>query len=188
MRYQRHVENFHQQHVKEVIEELAKLVRDEQIKEIILAGDETVIIPLLRGETSKELEEKIVGVLPLSVDTPEHEVLEASEKAIRQHDTLQDQEKIEHLFEENYDDGLGVTGVEKTLTALSNGQVQERLRHGDHGVGQPVGPAHVSHLGRKLVRLRRRRRCLRECRRGQSCKRKSEKNGAHGTSPEGQKQ
>jgi peptide chain release factor subunit 1 len=125
MRYQRHLENFHQQHAKEIIEELGKIVRDEQIKQVVLAGDETVIIPLLRGEMPKELDEKVVEILRLNIDTPEHEILEASQKAVFQHHTLQDQEKVDHLFEENYDGGLGVTGVERTLTALSNGQVQE---------------------------------------------------------------
>ncbi|MDQ3089148.1 MAG: hypothetical protein M3Q78_11215 [Acidobacteriota bacterium] len=130
-RYQRHVENFHLHHAKEVVEELAKIVRDEQIKNIVLAGDETVIIPLLREHLPKELDEKVVGVLRLNIDAPEHELLEEAQKAIRQHDTLKDMEKIDRLFEENYDGGLGVVGVEKTLAALSNGQVQELFLSAD---------------------------------------------------------
>lgn len=125
VRYQRHLENFQQQHAKEVVEELDKIVRKDGINQIILAGDEAVIIPLLRAELSKELEEKLVGVLRLNVHTPEAELLEAAEKAIRQHDAIADREKIDNLFEQNYDAGLGVVGVEKTLEALSNGQVQE---------------------------------------------------------------
>lgn len=124
-RYQRHIENFHQQHAKEVVEELASIVRDEQIKQIILAGDEKVIIPILRAELPKELEEKVVDVLRLNVDTPEKELFEAAEQAIHQNNTLVDKEKIDNLIEENYDGGLGVAGVEKTLEALSNGQVME---------------------------------------------------------------
>ena len=64
-------------------------------------------------------------MLRLNVNTPEHELMEAAEKAIRQHDTLVDKEKIDYLKEQNYDDGLGVVGAEKTLAALSNGQVLE---------------------------------------------------------------
>jgi peptide subunit release factor 1 (eRF1) len=124
-RYQRSVENFHQQHAKEIVDELAKLVRDEGIDQIVLCGDEAVIIPLLRAEMPKEVDEKVVEVLNLNIDTPEHELLEAAEQAIFQNQTLVDKEKIDNLFEQNYDDGLGVTGVEKTLAALANGQVQE---------------------------------------------------------------
>ncbi len=125
MRYQRHNENFHQQHAKEVVEELAKIVREDHISQVILAGDEAVIIPLLRAELPKELEEKVIDILRLNVNTPEQELFEAAEQAVHQHDTLVDKEKIDNLIEQNYDDGLGVTGVEKTLAALSNGQVQE---------------------------------------------------------------
>jgi peptide subunit release factor 1 (eRF1) len=124
-RYQRSVENFHQQHAKDIVEELEKLVREEGIDQIVLSGDEAVIIPLLRAEMPKEVDEKVVEVLNLNIDTPEHELLEAAEQAIFQNQTLVDKEKIDNLFEQNYDDGLGVTGVEKTLAALSNGQVQE---------------------------------------------------------------
>ena len=131
MRFQRHIENYHLHHAKEIVEELAKIVRDEQINKIVLAGDETAIIPLLREQMPQELDEKIAGVLRLNVNTPEHELLGEAEKVIRQHDTLQDKEKIDRLFEENYDGGLAVVGVEKTLAALSNGQVQELFLSAD---------------------------------------------------------
>lgn len=125
MRYQRHLGNFHLLHAKEIVEELAKIVRDDNIKQIILAGDETGIIPIIREQLPKELEEKVIDVLRLNVNTPEHELFEAAEKAIRQNDMLVDKEKIDYLNEQNYDNGLGVAGAEKTLAALSSGQVQE---------------------------------------------------------------
>ena len=124
-RFQRHIDNFHKQHAKEVIEELDKIVRDENINQIILVGDETVIIPLLKDELSDFLEEKIAGTIRLNIDTPEHELLEECEKEIHRYDTLADKEKIDKLMEQNYDEGLGVTGAEHTFAALANGQVQE---------------------------------------------------------------
>ncbi len=125
MRYQRHNDEIHQKHAKEVIEELAEIVREDNIKQIILAGNEVVVIPLLKEELTKDLEEKIVGTIRMDIKTPEKEILEAAEQAIKQHDTLKDTEKIDYLKEQNYDDGFGVTGVAKTLRALENGQVQE---------------------------------------------------------------
>jgi peptide subunit release factor 1 (eRF1) len=130
-RYQRSVGNFHREHAREVIAELDKIVREEPIEGIILSGDETVIIPILKSEMSKELEEKVVEVLNLNIDTPEHELMEAAESAFFGYQTLADKEKIDNLFEQNYDDGFGVTGVEKTLAALGNGQVQELYINAD---------------------------------------------------------
>lgn len=127
MRYQRHIDNFHKQHAKECIEEMEKLVRDDNINRIILSGNEAVIIPLLRGEMSKEMDEKVIDVLSLPVTTSEDELFEATQEVLQKYNSVSDMEKVEKLLEQNYDGGLGVVGVEKTLEALQNGQVQELL-------------------------------------------------------------
>ena len=124
-RYQRHIENFHQQHAKEVIEELGKIVNNDRIDRVVLVGDEAVIIPLLRAEMSDELNQKIVGTLSMNANTPEHEVIEAARDTVARHDSEADKEKIDHVLDVNYDGGVGVTGFENTLSALLNGQVQE---------------------------------------------------------------
>ena len=126
-RYQRHSENYHLHHAKEVIDNLERLVRDERIEHVMLAGDEQVIIPLLREQMSKELAEKVVDVLSLGIDTPEHELIEETLNAYRRHNSLTDMEKVEHLIGEYQRDGLAVAGVPQTLAALSNGQVEELL-------------------------------------------------------------
>jgi peptide subunit release factor 1 (eRF1) len=59
------------------------------------------------------------------VNTPEHEIFEAAQKVVAEHDAESDRERIEYLNEVNYEDGVGVTGFAETLTALFNGQVQE---------------------------------------------------------------
>jgi peptide chain release factor subunit 1 len=125
MRFQRHVENFHKQHAKEVIAELERLVSDEHIESVILAGDETIIIPLLRDEMSKELSDKVIGTIPLNVHTPEYEVLEAAVAEMHRRATFEDLKKIRLLEEQNYEGGRGVMSFENVLSALLNGQVQE---------------------------------------------------------------
>ena len=125
MRYQRHIENFHQQHAKETVEELNKLIHKDGIDRIVLIGDQSVIIPLLREEMPKELGDKIIDSLPMNVGAPEHEIAQAAREAVAKHDAELDKQKIDYLFEVNYDDGVGITGVDKTLAALFNGQVQE---------------------------------------------------------------
>ncbi|HET7112018.1 MAG TPA: Vms1/Ankzf1 family peptidyl-tRNA hydrolase [Pyrinomonadaceae bacterium] len=126
-RYQRHEENYHLHHAKEVVDALERTVREEQIEHVILAGDEAVVIPLLREQLPKELEEKVIDVLSLGIDTPEHELLEETLTAFRRHDSLTDIQKVERLLGEFRGDNLGVAGVPDTLAALSNGQVEELL-------------------------------------------------------------
>lgn len=125
MRYQRHTKNYHLHHAKEVIDNLERLVRDERIEHVILAGDEETIIPLLRAEMSKELSARVIDVLSLGIDTPEHELVEATLDAYRKHDIQTDKDKVEQLIGEYQRDGLAVAGVPQTLAALSNGQVEE---------------------------------------------------------------
>lgn len=126
-RYQRHTENYHLHHVKEVVEALERTVREENIEQIILAGDEAVVIPILKEQMPKELEEKVIDVLSLGIDTPEHELLDESLTAFQRHDSLTDMEKVERMLGQFRGDDLAVAGVPDTLAALSNGQVEEVL-------------------------------------------------------------
>ena len=106
---------------------LETIMRDEGIEDVILAGDEATVIPLLRDQMSKELAEKVIDAVSLGIDTPEHEVLETSLNLFRRHDSVTDMEKVERLLNEYRADDLGVAGVPETLAALSNGQVEEML-------------------------------------------------------------
>ena len=126
-RYQRHEQNYHLQHAKEVVDMLERIGRDEGIEQIILAGDEAVVIPMLREQMPKPLEEKVIDALTLTINTPEHELLEESLTAFQRHDSLTDMQKVERLLNEYRADDLGVAGVPETLAALSNGQVEELL-------------------------------------------------------------
>lgn len=126
-RYQRHEEQYHLQHAKEVIDVLARIVRDEAIENVILAGDEATVIPILREQMPKDLSEKVVDVLSLGIDTPEHELVSQSLDAFHRHDTLSDVQKVERMMNEYRADDLGVAGVTETLAAVSNGQVEEML-------------------------------------------------------------
>jgi stalled ribosome rescue protein Dom34 len=126
-RYQRHEENYHLHHAKEVVDALERTVRDEKIEQVILAGDEAVVIPILKEQMSKDLQEKVIDVLSLGIDTPEHELLEETLNAFRRHDSLTDMEKVERLLGEFRGDNLAVAGVPDTLAALTNGQVEEML-------------------------------------------------------------
>ncbi|HEX4951508.1 MAG TPA: Vms1/Ankzf1 family peptidyl-tRNA hydrolase [Blastocatellia bacterium] len=125
-RYQRHTENIHLHHVKEVVETLERIVREEQIEDVLRAGDE-VIIPVMREQMPSALKEKIVDVLRLDVNTPEHEVLQTTLERMREKDADDDVAKVERLLNEYRSGGLAVVGVEPTRAALEMGQVDELI-------------------------------------------------------------
>jgi peptide chain release factor subunit 1 len=140
MRYQRHVDNYHLHHTKEVVEMLERVVREEGTEHIILAGDE-VIIPLLREHLPVHLEESVIDILRLDIRTPEHEVLKETMEVLREHNLQSDAEKVRHLLDEYRAGGLAVVGFSDTARALEQGQVDELLLsasareiHADAGV------------------------------------------------------
>jgi peptide chain release factor subunit 1 len=125
MRYQRHVDNYHLQHAKEVVEMLDRVVREEGAEHIILSGDD-VIISLLREYLPDRLRQKVIDVLRLEVRTPEHEVLKATMEALREHNVQTDAQRV-RLLDEYRAGGLAVVGLRDTAKALEQGQVDELL-------------------------------------------------------------
>lgn len=146
-RYQRRTENVHTKHAKEVVDVLERVVREEQIEHILLAGDE-VIIPLLRAQMPHALAAKVIDVVRLDMTTPEHAVLQATLEVVQEQNAQDDVHKVERLLDEYRADGLAVIGVHNTLQALVNGQVDEVLisadleqyRAGLEEVGMPLAP------------------------------------------------
>lgn len=125
-RYQRHTENFHLLHAKEVVDAVDRIVRDEGLDKILIAGDE-VIVPLLREQLPKHLAERVVDILKLDIRTPEHEVLSATMDALRQRDMETDRERVEALLDAYRGNGLGTVGIEGVRQAFELGQVDELL-------------------------------------------------------------
>jgi peptide chain release factor subunit 1 len=132
MRYQRHLENYHLQHAKEVIEALEKIVSEDKAEQVILAGEET-IIQLLREQMPQQLDGKVIDVLSLDINTPEQEILRLTTEMVRERDSETDAEKVASLIDEYRAGGLAVLGVEETLAALSGGQADELFIHASPG-------------------------------------------------------
>jgi peptide chain release factor subunit 1 len=137
-RYQRHIENFHVHHAKEVIEALEKIVQQEDITEIILAGDE-VVMPLLRDQMPKHLSEKVVDHVRMSINTPPDQLIEGAFEALRKAHSQSEREKVDTAVSGFRSGGLGVVGPHDTLEALIKGQVEELLISSSLRELQPVG-------------------------------------------------
>jgi peptide subunit release factor 1 (eRF1) len=125
-RYQRRVGNAHKEHAKESIEALERIVREEGIRHVVLAGD-PAMVPVIQEQLSKQLAEKVVDVLRLDVKAPEHEIFAATIEAIHEQDAATDADKVRRLFEYYRAGGLAIAGPQETLEALANGQVDELL-------------------------------------------------------------
>jgi peptide chain release factor subunit 1 len=125
-RYQRHIENYHLQHVKDVVETLDKIVTREGLDRIIVAGDQ-VVVPLLREQMPKALADKVIDEISLATDAPERDVIRATLATLQQADAETDREKVDAAIGAYRAGGLGIAGPDRTLLALTNGQVDELL-------------------------------------------------------------
>ena len=125
-RFQRHIENFHLQHAKDVVEALERIVQQEGITQILTAGDD-VNVPLLREQMPKHLAAKVVDHLKLDTKAPLDTILNATREALARENERTDKEKVEAAIGGYRGGGLGVVGPEDTLEALIKGQVDELL-------------------------------------------------------------
>jgi peptide subunit release factor 1 (eRF1) len=127
-RYQRRVGNAHQEHAKEVMERLAQIVREDKVSHIILAGDQ-VVIPLLQEHLPREMV-SMVEVMKLDIHASEQDVLTATLAKLLEQEARTAAEKVDRLMQQYRARGLAVVGLEETLEALANGQVDELLVSG----------------------------------------------------------
>ena len=147
-RYQLHVENYHLRHAKEVVEQLDRIVPEEGIGHIILAGDE-IILSVLREQLTPPLLAKVVDVLKLDITAGEHEVLNATLEAMREHDARTDAERVRAMIDDYRAGGLAAVGVHDVLAALANGQVDtifvstdlEQMYPGEEQLHEAIAPA-----------------------------------------------
>jgi len=136
-RYQRHVENLHLQHVKEVVDSLEALVREEEIEHIVAAGSGEALA-LLRGSLPAHLADKLDATTKLDLTASDAEVLQATLESFRDRHAESDAERVEELLNAWRSGGLGVAGPEATLRALELAQVDELVLSGSPDTLKPV--------------------------------------------------
>ena len=135
-RYQRRADNFHMLHIKEVVDTLDKIVRDENIDHIVVAGAE-VAMPILREQLPKHLADKIVEI-GAHEDGESGSFVQRTMAALREKDAETDVEKVQELMDAWQSGGLGVAGPEATLSAFQLGQVDELIITGSPETLKPV--------------------------------------------------
>jgi peptide subunit release factor 1 (eRF1) len=136
-RYQRHADNWHLLHVKDVVEALDRIVREEHIPQVIVAGDE-VVVPILKEHLPQRLLDRLVEVVPLEKEVSEDKLLRTTLEILREKDAANDVERVQEVVGAWQGSGLGVVGPEATLQALTLGQVDELLISGTAAALRPV--------------------------------------------------
>jgi peptide chain release factor subunit 1 len=125
-RYQRHIDNFTLQHVKEVVHALDELTRTERIERIVLAGDEAVI-PMLREQLPKHLDERMADPIRLENAAEDHVVQDRTLEAMRAAEAHDRATRVARVLDAHAARGLGAAGIDEVREALVNGQVHELM-------------------------------------------------------------
>ena len=136
-RYQRRADNVHIHHIKEVIETLERLVREEDLQHVVVAGEE-VALSILRDQLPKPLAEKLIDMAAWDRTAGEAEILASSLEALREKDAETDAEKVDEVLSAWRSGGLGVAGPEATMSALQLGQVDELVIAASPAVLKPM--------------------------------------------------
>lgn len=126
-RYQRRADNFHKQHMKEVVDLLDKVVTGEHLEHVVVACDEAAK-PYLMAQLPKHLAEKVIDMVNVDVKSiAEHELLTETMNALRRVDADTDAEHVRRMIDAWRAGGLAVAGVEATMRALEMREVEELL-------------------------------------------------------------
>lgn len=124
--YQRNSENLQLRHMKEVVDLVERVAREEQIRRVFVAGG-SVAGPLLRAELSADVRNKVTEVGKLDMSSPDAEVLRATLEAFRQVNTQSDRGDVAQALNAFRSRGLGAIGLPRVRAALTLGQVDRLL-------------------------------------------------------------
>lgn len=130
-RYHRRAENKRKAFAREAASAIEDLVQQEGARRVILAGDE-VALPLLHQELSNTIEPLVhEEVLRLDIRTPRHEVHEEIKPVIEYMERESSHSQVDNLVEGVRAGGLAISGMQETLDALDQGQVDVLLLAND---------------------------------------------------------
>jgi peptide subunit release factor 1 (eRF1) len=139
-RYQRHAEKFHRDHVKDLVGALERIVHEEALERILLAGDE-VVMPLVRAALPDVLAARVVELEGLDLSSSEAEVLRHALQVERREDARDDTARVSRVLDAYRAGGHGMIGVAPVLAALDHGQVHELLLTADPARLEGTDPA-----------------------------------------------
>jgi peptide chain release factor subunit 1 len=145
-RYQRHVDEHRAEHTREVVEALERIVREERIDHVAIAGNESAMA-LLRAQLTKPLAALVTELPNVGVGASAAEILRETLEIMPQEEARGDAERVARMYDAYRAGGLAIIGLAGTRAALENGQVHDLLLTAspDHLEG-PAGAAVADEL------------------------------------------
>lgn len=125
-RYQRHVDQHRVEHTRDVVEALERIVREERIDHVAIAGNEAAMA-LLRAQLTKSLADLVTELPRVGVGASETEILREVLELMPQQEARDDAERVARMYDAYRAGGLAIIGLAGTRAALDNGQVHELL-------------------------------------------------------------
>jgi peptide subunit release factor 1 (eRF1) len=115
---------------KVVADETRKVLEDENISMLVVAGDEIITSSL--GEAFHQtVKERIIGTLRLDNNLSDNEIGQAAEPLVAAAEREQEAETVATFKDGLGDGGLGTAGAKGTLSALQAGQVRRLILNDD---------------------------------------------------------
>jgi peptide subunit release factor 1 (eRF1) len=126
IRYQRHIEELRDRHLKEVIDHLGKIVKKDKIDTIILNG-QNHLLNRFQGMLPNPLKEKVIDTLHLDINSNQDKIMEKTVESLQKFERKEEKEIVKSTIDSALAGGLAITGVEDTLKALNRRQVHRLL-------------------------------------------------------------
>lgn len=126
MRYQRIRDGKILHFFKEVVEDITKMLENENVRRIIIAGPQVPKKEFMEY-LPKEFNEKVIGFIETDIDTHENELLKEAFSIFFEKEREEETELVDKLKSEVLKDGLATYGVNETLDALNQGKVEKIL-------------------------------------------------------------
>lgn len=129
-RYQRHIEDHVQRHLKHVSDALLRLQQGRGFDHLVLAGPEEVVASLER-ELHDYVRRTILGRASLAMTASVEEVVDQAMELERDVEERREKEAVERLAAEvARGSGRAATGMARTLAALESGRVETLVVNG----------------------------------------------------------
>jgi peptide subunit release factor 1 (eRF1) len=126
MRYQRRRDKEIQHFAKEIMAEAVNYFKESNIKRIIIAGRDRMIIAL-KQEFPKDWGNKVIAEVPWDMDFPDKEFIAKIRPILEATERNHEKNLLEKLVAELKRGGLAINGLDQTKTALERGQVDSVL-------------------------------------------------------------
>ncbi len=138
-RIERHIEDKVHRHLKQVADATLEFFKERKFDWLILGGKKEILGAFER-HLHTYLQERIVGRVDLEPDTSLPNALSKTQEIARQVEREEERQLIQRLMDEANSNGLGVFGLENTLKALWQGQVNILILKDDLSVPGYVCP------------------------------------------------